>query len=45
MITCVTPSDFKGIINSFTKEEIKEKYGRLVIKSEEEYKKMSKQRK
>lgn len=32
MITIVTPSDYNGIRNAFTDEEIKEKYGKLIIK-------------
>lgn len=38
MITIVTRSDFNGIKESFTEEEIKEKYGRLIVMSEEEHK-------
>lgn len=37
MITIVTPADYNGIRNSFTEEEIKEKYGKLIVMSEEEY--------
>jgi len=38
-ITCVTPKDYKGIVASFTAEEIKEKYQNLRIVSQEEYNK------
>lgn len=37
MITIVTLKDYYDITNSFTKEEIYQKYGRLVIMSKEEY--------
>jgi hypothetical protein len=37
MITIVTRADYEAIRNSFTDEEIRLKYGRLVIMSKEEY--------
>lgn len=37
--TIVTLSDFNGIKNSMTEEEIKEKYGRLEIMNQQEFKK------
>lgn len=36
-MTIVTRADYEAIRNSFTDEEIRLKYGRLVIKSKEEY--------
>ena len=39
MKTYVTHSDFNGIKNSMTEEEIKEKYGYLEIMSQQEYRK------
>lgn len=38
MITIVTLNDFTAIKESFTEEETQEKYGRLIVMSEEEYK-------
>lgn len=38
MITIVTPADYNGIKESFTEEEIKEKYGKIKVMSEHEYK-------
>lgn len=38
MVTRVTEKDYIGITNTFTKDEIKEKYGRLVVMSAKEYK-------
>lgn len=35
--TIVTRADYEAIRNSFTEEEIRLKYGRLVIMSKEEY--------
>lgn len=40
MITYVTYKDYIGIKGAFTEEEIRLKYGRLVIKSEDEYREM-----
>jgi len=40
MVTYVTYKDYLGIKNSFNDEEIKLKYGQLIIKSEEDYRKM-----
>lgn len=37
MITIVTFNDFTAIKESFTEEEIKEKYGRLIVMRKEEY--------
>ncbi len=37
MITRVTPADYNGITKTFTDEEIKEKYGKLIVMSKEEY--------
>ena len=37
MTTIVTFNDFNGIKESFTEEEIKEKYGRLIVMSKNEY--------
>lgn len=37
-MTIVTRADYEAIRNSFTDEEIRLKYGRLVIMSKEEYK-------
>lgn len=31
MVTIVSYKDYIGIINSFTEEEIREKYGKLII--------------
>jgi len=36
-MTIVTRADYEAIRNSFTDEEIRLKYGRLVIMSKEEY--------
>jgi hypothetical protein len=35
--TIVTRADYEAIRNSFTDEEIRLKYGRLVAKTEQEY--------
>lgn len=37
-MTIVTRADYEAIRNSFTDEEIRLKYGRLVIMSADEYK-------
>jgi hypothetical protein len=37
MTTIVTPSDYSNITKVFTTEEIKEKYGKLIVMSNEEY--------
>lgn len=37
MKTYVTYSDYKAIKDCMTEEEIKEKYGRLIVMSKEEY--------
>lgn len=42
MKTYVTLRDYEQIKKCMTEEEIKEKYGKLVIKNEEEYKKIKK---
>ena len=42
MITIVTRADYEAIRNSFTDEEIRLKYGRLVIMSKSEYEEYTK---
>jgi hypothetical protein len=37
MTTIVMFNDFNGIKESFTEEEMKEKYGKLIVISKEEY--------
>jgi hypothetical protein len=39
MTTYVTNNDFNGIKKSMSEEEIKEKYGRLVVMNDKEHKK------
>lgn len=38
MITIVTIKDYYDIKKIFTEEEIKQKYGKLIVMKEEEYK-------